>query len=47
MLFVEGQLANDFLLSKEAQELRTVLKFQMGNEAAHNLRFVAVQLNLW
>jgi hypothetical protein len=44
MAFVEGQLTSDYALVKETKELRTVLQYQMGNEAARNSLFIAVHI---
>lgn len=41
MAFVEGQLTSDYALVKETKELRAVLQYQMGNEAARNSLFIA------
>jgi hypothetical protein len=45
MAFVEGQLTSDYALVKETKELRAVLQYQMGNEAARNSLFIAVHIH--
>jgi hypothetical protein len=46
MAFVEGQLTSDYALVKETKDLRTVLQYQMGNEAARKSLFIAVRAHL-